>query len=622
MSDREGPGSQPSGRYRTAHVGGLTEADEGGELRLAGRVSHLRDHGGVIFAHLADGSGELQVRFNPETFPELDLSREDWVTVRGSLEARPEGTENVLNPDIALAGHELVAAEMEVLGRPLESLDRLPSLEDPVATGAETGEDGERRQTVSEELLLRYRPFALRRGDLQRAIRARSRAALAIRSFLEGEGFCEIETPVLAAPAPEGARDFLVPSRLHPGEAYALPQSPQIYKQLLMVGGFDRYFQVSRCFRDEDLRTNRQPEFTQIDLEMSFVEEADVLDLVTRMMGRLLDELADHLPAGRPVRFSRLTYPEAKERFGTDAPDLRIPLELADLSEVFRDTSFQIFRKFLDGGGAVVGIPVPPEARLARNEIDRFREWAKAAKMPQPAWGDKKDGEFVSTIGKFFGDDEKAGLAALMEEGGQIFFAAAMSRGEARAIAGQLRTQIGRRSGAYDLDRLEFAWITGFPAFERHHDGSIGPAHHPFTDIRLPEDPDADDATLLALPSRAYDLVLNGEELGSGSIRIHRLDKQLAVLALLGYDRERAYRHFRHLLDGLSYGAPPHGGIALGFDRLIANLLGLPSIRQTIAFPKDGRGRCLISDSPAAVAAEDLEILGLARRGDDQRPGE
>jgi len=609
-----------SRRYRTHWIQDLDPSLEGQSIRLAGRVVHLRDHGGVVFAHLTDAVGEVQVRFNPDRFADLDLAREDWISVEGTLESRPEGTENVLNPRIRLPAHELVARELERCGRPAISLEKLPPLELPVATarrdqpepgeGDEAGEE-EAQQAVSEEVLLRHRPFALRRNDLQRALRLRSRAALTVRRYLGERGFNEIETPILAAYSPEGARDFRVPSRLHPRHAYSLPQSPQIYKQLLMIGGFDRYFQLARCFRDEDLRANRQPEFTQIDLEMSFVTEDDVIELVTGMMTTLLETLAEHGGTlERPFHFSRLTYDEAMALYGTDKPDLRIPLRLEELTEVFRETEFTIFRRYVDAGGAVVGVPVPAEARLGRQAINRLRAWAESAKLPPPAWGDRKDGAFVSTIDKYFSATEKEQLAARMEEGGQLFFTAARDLAEAQRIAGLLRAEIGSRSAAWDLDRAELVWVTDFPAFELV-EGRLEPMHHPFTDLELPAEEAAEPGARLAIRSRAYDLVLNGEELGSGSIRIHDLAKQLRVLEMLGYDEARARRSFPHLIAGLEYGAPPHGGIALGFDRLISRLLDVDSIRQVIAFPKDGKGSCPMTGSPNPFEAEELRLLGL-----------
>lgn len=607
-------------RYRTHRVCDLTAELAGKALRLSGRVSHVRDHGGIFFIHLVDGTCEIQIRFNPESFPNLEFSREEWITVGGTLEMRPEGTQNVLNPTILLPAHEIVATSVEVHARPAMSLDKLPSPDRPTARSKGDGSEGKPGEqqsegstpTVSEEFLLEHRPFSLRRNDLQRALRIRSRVAHRIRSFFDSEGFCEVETPVLAAPTPEGARDFLVPSRVHRGSAYALPQSPQIYKQLLMIGGFERYYQFSRCFRDEDLRANRQPEFTQIDLEMSFVTVDDIIDLVTRMLTDLLASLeATTATLSRPYRFSRLTHAEAMASYGTDAPDLRIPYRLISLSEVFQRTTFDIFRRFIDLGGAVLGIPLPAADRLGRNEIDRLREWAKASKLPQPAWGELKDGEFVSTIGKYFSEAEKTELASRMEEGGQIFFVAEANLSDARKVAGLLRSQIGARSRVADLERWEFVWITDFPAFERNAEGGIAPAHHPFTDLDLPENLSEDQRQWQEIPSRAYDLALNGEELGSGSLRIHGLAKQLRVLKILGYDEARARRSFPHLLAGLEYGAPPHGGIALGFDRMISKLLGLDSIRQVIAFPKDGKGRCLMTGSPVGMESEDLRHLGL-----------
>jgi aspartyl-tRNA synthetase len=607
-------------RYRTHRISDLNAKHVGTALKLSGRVSHIRDHGGISFIHLADGTGEIQIRFNPENFPNFELGREEWMTVGGTLEIRPEGTMNVLNPDIVLPAHELVATSAEVHARPTISLDKLPSLERYTARGkddrTESRHDEQQGEgvasTVSEEFLLRYRPFSLRRNDLQRALRIRSRVAHHIRSFLQSEGFCEIETPILAAPTPEGARDFLVPSRVYRGSAYALPQSPQIYKQLLMIGGLDRYYQFSRCFRDEDLRANRQPEFTQVDLEMSFVTEDDIIELVTRMLTNLLESIKGATPTlSRPYRFSRMTHAEALASYGTDAPDLRIPYRLISLTEVFRQTAFDTFRKYVEMGGAILGIPIPASDRLGRNEIDRLRTWAKDHGLPQPAWGDRKDGEFISSIGKHFSGQEQGHLVSLMEEGGQIFFAAEATLSDARRVAGQLRPQIAVRSQVTDLERWEFVWITGFPAFERNAEGNLAPAHHPFTDLDLPENPSEDPWQLLETSSRAYDLALNGEELGSGSLRIHDLAKQLQVLKVLGYDEERSRRSFPHLLAGLEYGAPPHGGIALGFDRMISKLLGLDSIRQVIAFPKDGKGRCLMTGSPVRIESEDLRHLGL-----------
>lgn len=587
-------------RYRDRFIADIKTKDEESRLVIAGRLSSLRDHGGILFAHVIDGTGELQVRFDPSELPKLDVQVEDWVSVTGRLMPRPGGTENA---NVSLPDHEFHVESVRVYGRLSDRLKHLV----PALDGA-----------VSEEHTLKFRPYALRRRDLQTAIRTRAQIMAAMRDYLTSQRFCEVETPILAAPAPEGARDFLVPSRTHPGCAYALPQSPQMYKQLLMIGGFDRYYQVARCFRDEDLRSNRQPEFTQLDLEMSFVNEQDVIDMVTNLLRTVIKRVRSYLPPDATHTFTSLSYEEVMRRYGTDSPDLRVPYELVDLSSTFKNTGFEVFRGLLELGGAVWGIPVPSANKLGRKKIDRLREWAVEERgfPAAPAWGDLKEGIFESTIRKHFSEEEAQELAAKMEEGGQLFFVADEQADDARKNAGLLRVELGKRAGLLkNKDQYKWVWVTDFPAFKQHDhkDRSLRTVHHPFTDFLADLPLGELDDEWLGYRSRAYDIVLNGEELGSGSIRIHSLDKQRRVFQQLGYDSDGALESFRHLFLGLECGAPPHGGIAIGIDRLTSGLLGLESIRGSIAFPKDGHGHCVLSQSPRHIDGDQWDQLGLTR---------
>ncbi len=569
-------------RYRSAWCGLVGQAEVGSELRVAGWVHRRRDHGGLIFIDLRDREGLLQLVFHPDTAPQAHeaahrLRSENVVTVVGTLVQRGEGT---VNPDLPTGEVELQVTSFELLA-------------DAQTPPFQVDED----EPVGEELRLRYRYIDLRRQAMAEAMRLRHQVVSAIRRHLEERGFLEIETPILTRSTPEGARDHLVPSRNQPGSFFALPQSPQLFKQLLMVSGFERYYQVARCFRDEDTRADRQPEFTQLDVEMSFVEEDDVIATVDTLIPELLALGGIEVPT--PIE--RLPYDEAMLRYGSDRPDRRIPIEIADLGDLFAKSEFKVFSGALASGGAIRGFAASGE--FPRRRFDELTERAQALGAKGLVWGVVEDGGWRSPVAKFLSDEEVAGLIAATGAGeGDAILAVADDPAMAARVLGELRLEVG-----VPEDRHDLVWVVDFPMFGWNADEQRWDAlHHPFT---APSgDLDADPGTWR---SRAYDLVWNGAEIGGGSIRISTPELQARVFEAIGLGEEEARERFGFLLDALSYGAPPHGGIAFGIDRILALLAGRDSIRDVIAFPKTASGSDPLTGAPAPVDARQLRELGL-----------
>ncbi|MFW5856120.1 MAG: aspartate--tRNA ligase [Bacillota bacterium] len=582
-----------AGRKRSNKCGKLTIEDKGKEVSLMGWVQRRRDHGGVIFIDLRDRSGLVQVVFNPEfdedSFQEANKLRSEYViAVQGSVRSRPEGN---VNPDLPTGEVEVKAEDIIILNEaetpPIEIKDD---------------------SDVSEDLRLKYRYLDLRRPRMQKIMKLRHRVNKVTRDYLDSEGFLEIETPILTRSTPEGARDYLVPSRINPGQFYALPQSPQIFKQILMVGGMEKYFQITRCFRDEDLRANRQPEFTQIDLEMSFVNRKDIFRVSENLIADIFSLVDVQVPEEIPV----MAYDRALEEYGSDKPDLRFEMKLKDVSSSVAESEFNVFRSVVESGGQVKGINVKSGADTTRSKIDEYTDYVKDFGAKGLAWIALRDGEMVSPITKFLSDPELADIKEKMEAepGDLLLFVADNSRVTARAL-GNLRLKVARERDLIPEDENEFAWIVDFPLMEYDEERKRFTAmHHPFTapvkeDIPLLEEKPEE------VRANAYDLVLNGEELGGGSIRINRRDLQQKVFRALGIDQQEAQEKFGFLLEAFEYGAPPHGGIAFGMDRIIMLLSGADSIRDVIAFPKTQRATCLLTDAPAPVSEKQLAELNL-----------
>jgi aspartyl-tRNA synthetase len=573
----------PAGAIRPEHVGR--------EVEVYGWVHRRRDLGGLIFIDLRDRSGIVQVKFDPANAQAHaiggELRSESVIHVRGPVQRRPAGTEN----------KELATGEVELEARAVTILNRAQP--PPFAINDDS--------PVDEQVRLRYRYLDLRRARMARNLQLRHRVTKVIRDFLDDEGFFEIETPVLIRSTPEGARDFLVPSRLKPGHVYALAQSPQLYKQLLMVAGMDRYFQIVRCYRDEDQRADRQPEFTQLDLEMSFVSEDDVLDVVERCFAHVWQKV---LGVAVPTPIRRITYAEAMSRYGVDKPDLRYGLEIQELSSIFAGTEFKIFRQVLDAGGVIRGLRIPRAA--GGKEIEALTEVARSEGAKGLAFWHREADGWRSPITKFF--DERA-LSQLQEathaEPGDLVVAVADKVEVASASLGAVRKAAARMLGLVKQGVFEFVWVTDFPLFERSKEsGEITAAHHPFTAPR-PEDLHLLASEPLKVHARSYDLVLNGTELGSGSIRIHDPELQQRVFQGLGISREEAEQRFGFLLTAFRYGAPPHGGFAYGLDRVVMLAAGEETIREVIAFPKNQQAEELMTDAPAPADPKQLRELGL-----------
>ncbi len=575
---------------RARMVGGLTAANVGEELTLAGWVHRRRDLGGLLFVDLRDRSGLLQVSFGPDWTSEeglllaRELGPEDVVAVSGMVALRPDP-----NPQMPTGAVELRAGSVERL-----SVARTPAI--PVYRGPED-------ELPSEDLRLRHRVLDLRRPELQRALGLRHRVVLAARNYLDGLGFMEIETPILTRPTPEGARDYLVPSRVHKGEFYALPQSPQIYKQILMVSGYDRYFQIARCFRDEDLRADRQPEFTQIDVEASFVGVDDVLRWIEGLVVAICDVVGMHVELPLPS----LSWADAMERYGTDRPDLRFGLPIEDWSSVVLETEFRVLRGPVEVGGRARGIRLPGGARLSRKDIEAIEEEAKAAGAPGLAWVKLGDEGASGPLGKHLSEAHLAEMG--MKAGDLALVAAGPDRVTSPALSATRMAAAAALGTPRERDHA-WLWVTGFPVFEETDGGGLVPGHHPFV-MPHPEDIDLLESDPARTRGLAYDLVYNGTELGSGSIRIHRPDLQRTVLRMLGLSDVDIDRKFGFLLEALSAGAPPHGGIALGVDRIAQRFVGAGSIRDVIAFPKTTAARALFEGAPSPLGDEELTELGL-----------
>ena len=590
--------SDTLGSMRRTHTCCELEADDvGKEVVLMGWVQRRRDHGGVIFIDLRDREGITQVVFNPDVNKKVhekahDIRNEYVLGVRGKVDNRPEG---MINPKLKTGGIEVLVTQLKIF-----NVAQTPPflIEDKV--------------DVSETIRLKYRHLDLRRPRLQNNIIIRHRASVSLRNYLNNSGFLEIETPVLTRSTPEGARDYLVQSRVNPGQFYALPQSPKIFKQLLMISGFDRYYQIVRCFRDEDLRADRQPEFTQIDMEMSFVGENDIMDVSEGMMKALFKDVLD---INLKPPFPRLTYDDAVGRFGLDKPDTRFGLELKDISDIVKDSGFKLFTGVIKKGGIVKALNAKGCIDFSRKEIDDLTEFVSVYRAKGLAWIKVRENEWQSPIAKFFTDDEKDALTLRldMDPGDLVFFVADQPKIANEAL-GHLRNHLGQKLDLIDDSIFDFVWITEFPLLEYDETGKRFQAlHHPFT-APLEKDHDLLTEDPLKVKSCAYDLVLNGSEIGGGSIRIHQKDIQEKVFQALGLKRETYEQKFDFLLSALESGAPPHGGIAFGFDRLVMLLCGQSSIRDVIAFPKTQKAACLLTNAPSKADKAQLEELYLKVR--------
>ena len=582
---------------RSHYCGQLNETLVDQTVTVCGWVHRRRDHGGVIFLDMRDRDGIAQFVVDPDTaeaFANADRARSEYVLrITGRVRLRPEGTQN---PNMPTGMIEVLAKEVEVLN-----------------TAATPPFQLDEHGKVGEEVRLKHRYIDLRRPDMIEKLRLRSRISHSVRAYLENQGFLDIETPVLTRATPEGARDYLVPSRTHAGSFFALPQSPQLFKQLLMVAGFDRYYQIAKCFRDEDLRADRQPEFTQIDIEASFVEENDIMGITEAMIRQLFQEvLSVELP-----EFPRMTWQEAMDRFGSDKPDLRIPLELTDVDDLMQQVDFKVFSGPASADdGRVAALKVPGGAKLSRKEIDEYTKFVGIYGAKGLAWikvNERAKGldGLQSPIVKFMENVVEELLDRVgAEDGDIIFFGADKARIVNEAI-GALRVKLG---ADLDLHTQAWAplWVVDFPMFEADDNGRLSPLHHPFTAPSCsPEELKADPAKAL---SRAYDMVLNGTELGGGSIRIHDQTMQSTVFEILGIGQEEAQEKFGFLLDALQYGAPPHGGLAFGLDRLVMLMAGAKTIREVIAFPKTQSAACLMTDAPGEVSADQLKELNIRLR--------
>ena len=581
---------------RTHSCNQLRKSDTGSKVTLSGWVQTRRDHGNLIFIDLRDREGLTQIAFNPAISEEAhrlakELRAEFVITVEGTVKERPEGT---MNPHLATGDVELQALSLEILN---------PSKTPPFPIEDDV--------TISETLKLKYRYLDLRRPSMLQRLKLRANTARAIRGYLEKEGFIEVETPFLTKSTPEGARDYLIPSRLNSGSFYALPQSPQLFKQILMVAGIERYYQIVRCFRDEDLRADRQPEFTQVDLEMSFIDPEDIFSLMEGLFERIF-QVIKGIRIKTP--FMRITYAEAIERFGTDKPDLRFGLELCDVSARVAGQPFRVFQGVLDKGGIVKGIKLPDQPNITRKELDDLIKTATEFGAKGLVWIKVTPDGFDSPSAKFLSPEVLQGLSKAFGAGaGDVLLLIADQKGPANDILANLRLHLADHYQLIKPDQYHLAWITDFQLleFDEEEDRYMA-RHHPFTS---PVDADISmlESDPLKVRAKAYDLVLNGTEIGGGSIRIHRRELQDKIFKVLGIPEKEAEEKFGFLLQALDYGAPPHGGIALGLDRLVMFLAGCDSIRDVIAFPKTQKAVCLLSDAPAPVSPKQLKELKIKK---------
>ena len=584
------------GLKRSHRCAEVTKAEIGSTVTLMGWVQKSRNKGGIVFVDLRDRSGIIQVIFengeiDPEVFEKAGKLKSEFViAVVGQVEARS----GAVNPN-------LITGEIEIRARELRVLSEAQTPPFPIEENSKT----------REEVRLKYRYLDLRRPDLQRNMILRSRVSTLVRQFLSEEGFLEIETPTLIKSTPEGARDYLVPSRIHPGCFYALPQSPQIFKQLLMCSGYDRYFQLARCYRDEDLRADRQPEFTQIDMELSFVDVDDVIDVNERMLAFLFKEV---LGVEVPLPIQRMTWQEAMDRFGSDKPDIRFGMELTDVSEVVKDCEFAVFKGALENGGSVRGINAKGQGGMPRKKIDKLVEFAKGYGAKGLAYiSIGQDGTVKSSFAKFMKEEEMTALIQAMKgENGDLLLFAADKTKLVWDVLGALRLELAKQLELLDKNEFKFVWITEFPLLEwSEEENRFVAMHHPFT-MPMEEDLRYIDSDPGRVRAKAYDIVLNGNEIGGGSVRIFQDDIQEKMFEVLGFTKEEAYKRFGFLLDAFKYGVPPHAGLAYGLDRLVMLMAKEDSIRDVIAFPKVKDASCLMSEAPDVVDPKQLEELGIA----------
>ena len=584
------------GLHRTHRCTEVSSRNIGETVTVMGWVQKRRNLGSLIFIDLRDRSGLLQLIFDEndvgsEGFAKAEQLRSEYVIAAvGRVEARS----GAVNENLATGDIEIRVKSVRIL-----SESQTPPF--PIEENSQT----------KEELRLKYRYLDLRRPDIQRKLMVKSRVAVMARNFMANEGFLEIETPMLTKSTPEGARDYLVPSRVHPGSFYALPQSPQLFKQLLMCSGYDRYFQIARCFRDEDLRADRQPEFTQMDMELSFVDIDDVIDVNERLLKALFKEICD-VDVKLPIR--RMPYAEAMDRFGSDKPDLRFGMELKNVTDAVRGCEFAVFKNAVDNGGSVRGINAKGQGAMPRKKIDALVEFAKGYGAKGLAYlAVNEDGTYKSSFAKFMKPEELDAIVAAMEgEPGDLLLFAADRNKVVFDVLGSLRLELAKNMGLLDKERFEFVWITEFPLLEySEEEGRYMAMHHPFT-MPMEEDLPMIDTDPGAVRAKAYDIVLNGCEIGGGSVRIHQEEIQEKMFEVLGFTKERAHEQFGFLLDAFQYGVPPHAGLAYGLDRLVMLMTGAESIREVIAFPKVKDASCLMTEAPGRVDENQLEELEIS----------
>ena len=584
------------GLHRTCRCAEVTKEMVGSKVTLMGWVQKARNKGGIVFVDLRDRSGIMQLIFENGNIDEAGFEKagklrsEFVIAVTGTVENRG----GAVNENLATGAIELRAESLRILAE-----SDVPPF--PIEENSKT----------KDEIRLKYRYLDLRRPDLQKNIMLKSKVAQLTRKFFTEEGFLEIETPMLGKSTPEGARDYLVPSRIHPGSFYGLPQSPQLYKQLLMCSGYDRYIQIARCFRDEDLRADRQPEFTQIDMELSFVDVDDVIDVNERFLAYLFKEVLD-VDVKLPIQ--RITWQEAMDRFGSDKPDMRFGIELHDVSEVVRDCDFVVFKSALENGGSVRGINAEGQGGMPRKKIDKLVEFAKGYGAKGLAYiAIAEDGTRKSSFAKFMTDEEMDALVGAMEgKPGDLLLFAADKNKVVYDVLGALRVELAKQMDLLDKNEYRFVWVTEFPLLEWNEEENRYTAmHHPFTMLMDEDIPLIESGDLGKIRAKAYDIVLNGNEIGGGSVRIHQNDIQEKMFEMLGFTREAAYEQFGFLLNAFKYGVPPHAGLAYGLDRLVMLMAKVDSIRDVIAFPKVKDASCLMTESPSRVSEQQLEELGL-----------